>query len=62
MKKLRVYSDEHGDKRQLLGAAAAAVVPQGVKEFVVKNGFYLIEQSGDTLKIDVPEGFVPYKW
>jgi hypothetical protein len=62
MKKLRVYSDEHGDKRQLLGTVAAAVVPQGVKEFVVKNGFYLIEQSGDTLKIDVPEGFVPYKW
>jgi hypothetical protein len=62
MEKLREYSDKHGDKRRLLGAVAAAVVPHGVKEFAFKNGFYLIEQSGDTLKIDVPEGFTPHKW
>jgi hypothetical protein len=62
MEKLRAYSDEHGDKRKLFGAVAAAVVPHGVREFVFKNGLYLVEQSGDTLKIDVPEGFVPHKW
>jgi hypothetical protein len=62
MGKLRKYADEHNDKRDLIGAAAGAIVPDGVKKFALSNGFYVIEQSGDTLKIDVPPGFVPRKW
>jgi len=30
--------------------------------FITKSGLYVIEQSGDTMKIDVPEGFVPREW
>jgi hypothetical protein len=33
-----------------------------VKRYAVKSGFYIIEQSGDTVKIDTPEGFKPREW
>ena len=29
---------------------------------ILKNGFYLIEQTGDTVKITMPEGFTPRDW
>lgn len=62
MEKLRRYADEHGDPRRLMGAVAGAIVPDGAKSFALKNGFYVIEQTGDTAKIDVPKGFVPREW
>jgi hypothetical protein len=62
MERLRRYADDHGDRRKLMGAVAGAVVSEGVKPFALKNGFYVIEQAGDTVKIDVPEGFKPRKW
>jgi hypothetical protein len=62
MEKLRQYADARGDKRQFLGAVAGAIIPGGVKPFAYKSGFYVLEQAGDTVRIDVPEGFVPKKW
>jgi hypothetical protein len=62
MGKLRVYADEHQDSRKFLGAVAGAVIPEGVKPFAIKSGFFVIEQAGDTAKIDVPEGFIPREW
>ncbi|MDR2160197.1 MAG: hypothetical protein LBP23_09055 [Treponema sp.] len=62
MERLRRYADDHGDRRKLMGAVAGAVVSEGVKPFALKNGLYVIEQAGDTVKIDVPEGFKPRKW
>jgi hypothetical protein len=62
MEKLRRYADAHGDKRQILGATAGAIIAGGVKPFALKSGFYVLEQTGDTVKIAVPEGFVPGKW
>jgi hypothetical protein len=62
MEKLRRYADEHGDRRKLLGAVAGAVAAEGVKAFAVKNGFFVLEQSGDTVKISVPQGFKPREW
>jgi hypothetical protein len=59
---LRVYLDERGDARKLLGAMAGAIVPPDLKNYVLKKGFYLIEQSGDTVKIDPPEDFTPRVW
>jgi hypothetical protein len=62
MEKLRSYADEHGDKRKLLGAVAGAIAAEEVKSFAVKSGFFVLEQSGDTVKISVPEGFKPREW
>jgi predicted RNase H-related nuclease YkuK (DUF458 family) len=56
MGKMRVYADKHGDKRKFLGAVAAMVMTDNEKAFAFKNGFYVLEPSGDTFTIAVPEG------
>jgi hypothetical protein len=62
MGKLRRYADEHGDKRRLLGAMAGATATDEVKAFAVENGFFVLEQSGDTVRISVPKDFKPREW
>jgi hypothetical protein len=62
MAKLRRYADEHGDKRKLLGAVAGGIASEEVKDFAVKSGFFVLEQSGDTVRISVPEDFKPREW
>jgi hypothetical protein len=37
-------------------------MPSSVRTFALKTGFYVITQTGDTVKIDIPEGFVPNAW
>jgi hypothetical protein len=59
---LRSYFDERKDPRKLLGAVAGAIVPPDLRNYVLKKGFYLIEQSGDTVKIAPPRGFKPRIW
>ena len=56
---LRNYWNNKGDRRKLLGAMAGAIFPKTVKKAAAKAGLYVLVQSGDTMKIDIPEGFVP---
>jgi hypothetical protein len=62
MEILRKYADERDDKRKLLGAVAGAIVRDSVRKYALAEGFYVIEQSGDTVKIDAPQGFTPRIW
>jgi hypothetical protein len=62
MEKLRGYADGHGDKRKLLGAVAGGIASPEAKAFAVKSGFFVLEQTGDTARINVPEGFKPREW
>jgi hypothetical protein len=59
---LRRYFDARKDPRKLLGAVAGAIVREKARDYAEKIGFYVIEQSGDTVKIAVPEGFRPRVW
>ena len=62
MEILRSMADSRGDKRKYRGAIAAAIVKDEVRNYTLKSGFYLFEQSGDTMKLDLPEGFIPREW
>ena len=62
MKKLRLYADAHGDKRRYQGAVAVAMANDTIRELILGQGFYLIEQTGDTVRINMPEGFSPRIW
>jgi hypothetical protein len=62
MEKLRRYWDEHKDKRKLIGAVAGAIMAGQVKAYALNTGFYVAVQSGDTVKIEIPEGFTPRIW
>jgi hypothetical protein len=59
MEKIRLHADKKQDKRKYCGAIAGAVMSGNVREYILQNGFFVIEQSGDTMKISVPDGFVP---
>jgi hypothetical protein len=62
MEKLRRYADEHEDRRKFLGAVAGGIIPEEVKSFAIKRGFFVIGQSGDTSVVAVPEDFIPREW
>jgi hypothetical protein len=56
MEKLRKYADLHKDTRKYLGAVAGVVFSESEKIYALKNGFYVIEPSGDTFNITEPKG------
>jgi len=45
-----------------MGAIAGAIFGTAEKKATIEAGLYVIKQSGDTMKIDVLEGFVPREW
>ncbi|MDR0456585.1 MAG: hypothetical protein LBH20_07900 [Treponema sp.] len=59
---LREHRNKIQDKRKIQGAVAGAIYDDGVKEAVREAGLFVIEQSGDTMKIDMPDDFVPREW
>ena len=62
MEKLRRYADNRQDKRRYQGAVAGAVFSDSVRAYTLKKGFYIIEQTGDTVQINIPEGFKARDW
>jgi hypothetical protein len=62
MEVLRRYADRKNDKRQFQGAVAGAIMGKDVRRYILENGFYLIEQTGDTVQITIPEGFTARSW
>ena len=61
LEKMRKYADLHGDKRAFLGAVAGVVMTSQVKKYALKQGFYVIEPSGETFNITPPSG-KPKEW
>jgi len=61
LEKMRKYADLHNDKRVFLGAVAGVVIPENIKENALKQGFFVLEPSGDTFNITSPYG-KPKEW
>jgi len=59
---LRRRADARNDKRTFMGAIAGAIMTNEMRAYILKTGFYAIEQTGDTVKISAPEGFKPRSW
>jgi len=62
MEVLRRRADARHDSRKIRGAITSVVMDESVRNYAHKTGFYTIEQAGDTVKINVPEGFIPGEW
>jgi hypothetical protein len=62
MEILRRVADDHQDRRKYLGAVAGAVIDRRVFAYALKSGFYVINPSGETVDITVPEGSAPRIW
>jgi len=59
---LRDHRRKKNDSRKIQGAIAGAIFGKAEKKAALDAGFYVLEQSGDTMKIDIPQGFVPKEW
>jgi uncharacterized protein YicC (UPF0701 family) len=58
MEKIRKYADEHCDKRQFMGALAATITDEASRNYALKKGLFVIEPSGDDVKVIKPQGEV----
>jgi hypothetical protein len=56
LKKMRAWADVKGDRRKFLGAVAGVVMTRDVRNYILKQGFFAIEPSGETFAIIQPEG------
>jgi hypothetical protein len=61
MEKLRKYADLFGDKREFFGALAATVMTEKARDYALENGFYVIEPSGEDVKVSKPD-LAPRVW
>jgi len=59
---LKEYRSKRNDTRTIQGAIAGAIFGEEEKKAVIEAGFYALVQSGDTMKLEIPEGFVPRKF
>jgi len=62
MEVLRRRANARKDTRTLLGAIAGAIMTDDARDSILANGFYVIEQTGDTVMINIPEDFKPRQW
>ena len=62
MEVLRRRANARNDTRKFQGAIAGAIVSDEVRNYAHKTGFYMIEQTGDTVKINIPKDFKPREW
>jgi hypothetical protein len=62
MEVVRRWADRNNDRRKFYGAIAGAIMSDEVKRSILNTGFYLIEQTGDTVAINIPDSFVPREW
>jgi hypothetical protein len=54
MEKVRKYADLHGDRRDFFGAIAAAIASKSSRTYALKKGLFVIEPSGEDVKITKP--------
>jgi hypothetical protein len=54
MEKVRKYADLRGDHRRFYGAIAASVIDEDVKSYALKQGFFVVEPSGEDVKVTAP--------
>ncbi|MDR1964044.1 MAG: hypothetical protein LBQ50_09730 [Planctomycetaceae bacterium] len=63
IKRIEIYRQDReksGEKRKkIIGAIAGAIFPDKEKSATLEAGLFVITQSGDTIRIDVPENFQP---
>lgn len=59
---LRETKDAVNDKRKILGAIAGAIFSEELKTEALDAGFYVLEQTGDTMRIKAPEAGRLREW
>jgi hypothetical protein len=61
MERIRIHASEKGDSRELFGAMAGAIVTESTRNYALSKGLFLIEPSGEDVKISKPK-VEPRRW
>ncbi|NGZ05617.1 MAG: DUF3782 domain-containing protein [Magnetococcales bacterium] len=61
MDDFKEFFPEYADKRAV-GAVSAMVIDEHVARFAIKQGLFVIEQAGDTLRMANDDDFIPKCW
>ena len=61
LEKFRLVADAKGDKRRFLAAVGGGLVQENVRIFALKQGMFVIQQSGENIEVLKPEG-EPMVW
>ncbi|MBF0341183.1 MAG: hypothetical protein HQL95_09525 [Magnetococcales bacterium] len=61
MSEFKEFFPEYANKRAI-GAVAGMVIEENVTLFAIRQGLFVIEQAGDTLRMANDEAFVPRAW
>ena len=56
MQNFRLVADAKNDKRRFIAAVGGGVVRKNVQEFALKQGMFVVQQSGENVEILVPKG------
>ena len=59
---LREFLHGKNDRRRILGAMAGAVFGTEQRKEALGFGLYVMVQTGDTMRMEIPEGFKPQEW
>jgi hypothetical protein len=59
--KFRLWADARNDKRQFIAAVGGGVIQENVKVFALKQGMFVVQQSGESVEVLAPEG-EPMVW
>ena len=63
MELIRTYPPAEAKGKKLLGAIAAAVVRPDVREYAEQNGFFVLELTGEDIRLlEQPNDFQPKEW
>jgi TPP-dependent indolepyruvate ferredoxin oxidoreductase alpha subunit len=62
MERLRREPNSIFANRKLYGAMASVKTSRIARQYAIDNGFFVIELTGNTIKINMPEGFKPKTW
>ena len=56
LKNFRLVADLKNDKRQFIAAVGGGVVQENVRKFALKQGMFVVQQSGENVEVLAPKG------
>jgi len=59
---LREFLHRKNDRRRILGAMAGAVFGTEQRKEALRFGLYVMVQTGDTMRMEIPTDFKPQEW
>ena len=61
LKKFRLVANAKNDQRRFIAAVGGGIIQQNVRDFALKQGMFVVQQSGENIEVLAPKG-KPMVW